>query len=138
MAILRVRDENGNVIPVTAIKGDKGEAGAGVHVGSYVGDFVAKDDVNMAISRYIDLGSPNVKAVILIRNNTDFTWIDADGVSYETGEKAVSLITTLSPTYGNNKVLSLFSLAKDGIVYDFFNREGVTYHYIAFVEEVAE
>lgn len=123
MAILRVRDENGNILPVTAIKGDKGEAGAGVHVGSYVGDGQG------GVSRYIDLQSPNVKAVLLSANDTAVLPLtvvtDVDGVTVNENK-----VAWLVDAYVNG-TMDL------GVTHD-ANQEGVTYHYIAFVEEVAE
>ncbi|MBE6757433.1 MAG: hypothetical protein E7552_02635 [Ruminococcaceae bacterium] len=121
MAILRVRDNKGNVVSIPAIKGDqgdKGAAGAGVHIGSYAGD-------GQAGSRYFDLGSPNVRAVLLAADDNDVfppTVVTSNG-AFRNGKK----IAWLVDAYGNGTVdLS--------VMYD-ANADGVTYHYIAFVEE---
>lgn len=55
MAILRVRDKNGNVIPIPAVKGEKGDSG--VTVGRYVGDG--------EFTQYVDLGTAKVEAVLI-------------------------------------------------------------------------
>ena len=124
MAILRVRDNEGNVVDISAIKGDKGEAGAGVHVGSYVGTCPAAT----AASQYVDLGSPHVRAVLL-QVDGSLLLVTAEGVSVD-GNLVAALISGTEMSRGDNMFLSVHC--------PLTNQEGVTYHYIAFVEEAAE
>ena len=65
MPILRVRDEDGNIVEIPAIKGGKGEPGdSGVIVGSYVGEGATNP-------RYIALAK-NAKAALLVSMCSDF------------------------------------------------------------------
>ena len=121
MAILRVRDEKGNVIEIPAIKGDKGDKGdkgAGVYVGTYVGD-------GNVSTRYIDLGSANVLAVLLSADDNNIlptvVVMSGDGVTVN-GQKVAWLVDA----YANETV--------DIAVMHDANKEGVTYRYIAFIE----
>ena len=121
MAILRVRDENGEVHGIRALKG---EPGAGVHVGSYVGTCPADG----AHSQYVDLGSPNVRAVLLMAEDPavfPLTLVTAGGVTVN-GNKTAYLVDA----YRNGTI--------DLAVGNDANQEGVTYHYVAFIEEVTE
>lgn len=118
MAILRVRDENGAVHGIRALKG---EPGAGVHVGSYVGD-------GAVATRYIDFGSPNVRAVLL--------------TAEDPAVFPLTLVTAGGVTVNGNKTAYLVDAHLNGTIdlavgYD-ANQEGVTYHYVAFIEEAAE
>lgn len=125
MAILRVRDKDGNVFQIPAIKGDSGEAGMGVHVGSYVGE--AAD--GMGQSKYIDLGSPNVKAVLLETTSATkpLVIVTEDNVTID-GENAANLISGTVMKQGDNMFLAVHRGNST-------NKKDVTYHYIAFVEE---
>lgn len=127
MPILRVRDEDGNIIEIPAIKGDRGYSG--VIVGSYVGD--GKDS-----SRYIDLGVPNVvAAVVSAQNMTDghpntALAIIGAGAKYN----GVGTFSVLNGAMGwSNTALGLYydGTAKRA----YFNENGVTYNYIAFIGE---
>lgn len=120
MAILRVRDKDGNVVPIPAFKGD-----SGVIVGSYVGDAA----VGASKSQYIDLGSPDVKAVLLETTSTTkpLVIVSEDSVVID-GEGATNLIRGTNMQKGNNMFLAVHRG-------DSTNQENVTYHYIAFVGE---
>ena len=125
MAILRAKDENGDIIPITAIKGDKGEAGAGIHVGSYVGTC---PPVASSTSQYVDLGSPHAIAVLL-QTDGSLLLVTAEGVEVD-GVCVATLISGTEMSRGDNMFLAVH--------YPLTNQEGVTYHYIAFVEEATE
>ncbi len=119
MAILRVRDENGMVHAVRALQGQKGEAGAGVHIGSYVGRG------GYPGARYIDLRSSHVRAVLLMAEDPAVL--------------PLTLVTAGGVTVNGNHVAWLTDAYIDGtmdigVMYE-ANLEGVAYHYIAFVEE---
>ena len=124
MAILRVRDNEGNVVDIPAIKGDKGEAGAGVHVGSYVGTCPAAT----ATSQYVDLGSPHVRAVLLQVDGA-LLLVTAEGVKVD-GNLVAALISGTAMSRGDNMFLAVH--------YPLTNAEGETFSYLAFVEEEAE
>lgn len=129
-AILRVRDNDGNIIEIPAIKGDKGDKGdngdCSVIVGSYVGD-------GSLSSRYIDLGVPNVvAAVVSAQNMTDghpntALAIIGAGAKYN----GVGTFSVLNGAMGwSNTALGLYYDGAAGRAY--FNEDGVTYRYIAF------
>lgn len=124
MAILRVRDDKGNVTAIPAIKGDKGDRGGGFSVGSYVGN--AK--VGALTTQYIDLGSPYVKAVLLETTSTSRPIVIVDeNYTVIDGEDAANLIKGTIMGRGDNMFLAVHSGNST-------NQEGVTYRYIAFVE----
>ena len=122
MPILRVRDKNGKIVNIPAIKGDPGKSGYSVIVGSYVGD-------GLNISTYIDLGSPDVKVVLLETTSASKpllivgTW-----TTMIDGRNSANLISGTVMGKGSNMFLALHN-AED------VKQSGVTYHYIAFVEE---
>ena len=124
MAILRVRDNEGNIVDIPAIKGDKGEAGAGVHVGSYVGTCPAAS----AASQYVDLGSPHVRAVLL-QVDGSLLLVTAEGVEVD-GNTVATLISGTEMSRGDNMFLAVH--------YPLTNAEGETFSYVAFVEEETE
>ena len=124
MAILRVRDNEGNVVDIPAIKGDKGEAGAGVHVGSYVGTCPAAT----ATSQYVDLGSPHVRAVLLQVDGA-LLLVTAEGVKVD-GNLVAALISGTVMGRGDHVFLAVHR--------PLTNAEGETFSYVAFVEEAAE
>ena len=121
MAILRVKDDKGKVYEIPAIKGDKGEkgdAGAGSYIGSYVGD----DSVS---ARYVDLQSPNVKAVLLSADDVDVL--------------PTIIVASSNPVVVDGQSVAwLVDAYNDGdldlAVQHDANQEGVTYRYIAFVQ----
>lgn len=120
MAILRVKDNDGNVISIPAFKGN-----SGVIVGSYVGNTA----VGVSQSQYIDLGSPDVKAVLLETTSATkpLVIVKKDSVVID-GENAANLIRGTDMFKGNNMFLAVHRG-------DSTNQENVTYHYIAFVGE---
>ena len=129
MAILRVRDEKGNVTEIPAIKGDKGnagEAGSGTHFGSYGGDGSA--------SQYIVLNSPNVQAVLLDGNDGRTFLVTSNGVINEDGSTLAALIkaVALHPT---TVVLALYAQSVGGQYVPYLNKLNEKYNYIAFVSE---
>lgn len=120
MAILRLRDENGEVHSVRALRG---EAGAGVHVGRYVGD--SGEDSSW---RYIDLGSPHVRAVWLADSDVGYlpsTLVTADSTTTYNGIEVAKLVAA------DNGMMQLAVSSQA-------NWEGAVYNYIAFVEEATE
>lgn len=123
MAVLRVKDKKGNVVPIPAIKGEKGDAGTGVHVGCYVGDCPAA----AAASQYIDLGSPCVSAVLL----------QIDGAMLLVTEEGVTVDSITVAALVNGTVMGRGANVFLAVYRPLTNAEGVTYHYIAFVEEVS-
>ena len=124
MAILRVRDDKGNITDIPAIKGDKGDRGGGFSVGSYVGD--AK--VGTFTTQYIDLGSPDVKAVLLETTSASKPIIIVDeNTTLIDGKDAARLIKGTIMGDGDNMFLAVHSG-------DATNQIGVTYRYIAFIE----
>lgn len=129
MAILRVRDEQGNVIPIPAVKGEKGDRGdSGVIVGSYVGD-------GSISSRYIDLGSPNVVAAVvsvsdMVSDHPNNALVTGRGIKYN-GTSLMALIE--NGPYTDSTALALYYDSAIGKA--LFNENGVTYTYIAFVSE---
>ena len=124
MAILRVRDDKGNVTAIPAIKGDKGDQGGGFNVGSYVG----ASSAGASVTQYIDLGSPDVKAVLLETTDASkpIVIVDDAGVVIN-GIRVANLISGTIMGRGDNMFLAVHSG-------DATNQEGVTYHYIAFIE----
>lgn len=133
MAILRVKDANGNVHAIPAIKGDKGDPGySGVIVGSYVGD-------GATLSRYIDLGVSNVVAVVIcvgdITSESPQTAIvTKSAVLLHNGSSTAAIIE--NGPYPNS-ALGLYQTSANGA--SIYNQPDVTYNYIAFVggEETA-
>ena len=125
MAILRVRDENGAVHGIRALKG---EPGAGVHVGSYVGNA----QVDSSATQYLDLGSPHVKAVLLETTSAikPIVIVDENPALID-GETAANLIKGTVMGRGDNMFLAVHKGNST-------NQEGVTYRYITFIEEVKE
>ena len=120
MAILRMRDGEGRVHGIRALKG---EAGAGVHVGRYVGNADPDDNT----WRRIDLGSPHVRAVFLADSDAAFlpaTLVTAEGTDY------------------NYVEIARLVAADDGVmqleVSGKANWKDVVYHYVTFIEEAAE
>ena len=131
MAILRVKDVDGNVMAIPTVKGDKGDKGdrgAGVHSGSYKGVI---DVAGSQITQYVDLGSPHVKTVLLYAPNAPqmLLLVTADGVSVE-GEQVANLISGKQMFAGDNMFLAVHAWST--------NARDITYHYLAFVEEAAE
>lgn len=127
MAILRVRDENGTVHGIRALKG---EAGAGVHVGSYVGD----GDPNNASIREIDLGVPNVSAVLIMENSEE-----GHAVLLFKGQGITDAFLADGEGYYTTYLyIQPHSQSEDGSWYWRLNQKGVTYRYLAFAREVAE
>ena len=122
MAILRIRDENGRVHGIRALKG---EAGAGVHVGSYVGN----EQIDSSATQYIDLGSPDVKAVLLETTSASkpIVIVDENNTSID-NMNAANLIKGAAMGRGDNMFLAVHSGAST-------NQKDVTYRYIAFIEE---
>ena len=118
MAILRIRDENGQVHGIRALKG---EAAAGVHVGSYVGNCLE----GSFSSQYIDLGSPRVVAVLL-QTAKGLLLVTEGGVSVD-GKTVADLLRGTVMGKGENVFLSVHT--------DLTNLDDVTYHYVALVEE---
>ena len=128
MAILRVRDDKGNVTVIPAIKGDKGDRGGGFDVGKYVGNA----QVGASASQYIDLGSPDVKAVLLETTSASKPIVIVDeNPALIDGETAASLIKGTVMGRGDNMFLAVHKGNST-------NQEGVTYRYITFIEEVKE
>lgn len=113
MPILRVRDEDGNIVEIPAIKGDKGEPGdSGVIVGSYVGE-------GSTAPRYIPLAE-NVKAVLL-----------ATGGGY----LPLTLLATDNSSLSNYAYLSYAGDIVNLAVLDNADVKNATYTYIAFTSK---
>ena len=128
MAILRGRDNKGNVTVIPAIKGDKGDRGGGFDVGKYVGNA----QVGASASQYIDLGSPDVKAVLLETTSASKPIVIVDeGDTVIDGENVANLIKGTMMGKGDNMFLAVHKGSST-------NQKGVTYHYVAFIEEAAE
>lgn len=139
MAILRVRDNDGNIVSIPAIKGDKGDKGdkgAGVIVGKYTGDGMYEKTM---------LIDGDVKAVLILNQYGEAS-VDNNGFVIRGG-----MVTIADPLkYGNiplanisNPVSGTSQLTVNN--YDFmvgtaesytmgFNISGTTYHYIAFTD----
>ena len=81
MSVLKIRDENGNFIPINAIKGDRGErglpgAGVGVPISPTKSEIFNDYENNTTNIPYAHIEGKNNKAVIkcfLIQSNDDYT-----------------------------------------------------------------
>ena len=141
MAILRVRDENGNEYPIPAIKGDKGDKGdrgmpgAGILIGSYVG--------NGGYSQTISFDC-NVSAVLILTQgyekgvaNNGFI-IRGGFVTDELRDSSYQLAYLGRPTATESYLEvrnATYNAGEAGEYANGFNILGSTYHYIAFVSE---
>lgn len=124
MAILRVRDDKGNITDIAAIKGDKGDRGGGFSVGSYVGN----EPTDSSSTQYIDLGSPDVKAVLLETTSASKPIVIVDeNPTLIDGGNVANLIKGTIMGAGDNMFLAVHKGNST-------NQEGVTYRYIAFIE----
>lgn len=121
MAVLRIRDESGKLHTVRALKG---EAGAGVHVGSYVGNCPA----DASVSQYVDLGSPHVTAVLL--QTAESLLLVTEEVVSVNGVGVAALISGTEMGRGDHMFLSVHR--------PLTNQMGVTFSYLAFIGEAAE
>ena len=130
MAIMRIRDEDGVVHAIRALKGEKGDSG-GVRVGSYVGTAGSGE----SSSQYINLGSPYVGAVLLTCDDGNVFLVTKDGIKNQNGENK-AILMYIPPMHESNMFLSVYTWSGDSGVQ--FNNKGVTYRYIAFVEEAEE
>ena len=127
MPILRIRDENGVIHGVRALKGEKGDSAA-VRVGSYVGNA----GVGESAAQYINLGSPHVGAVLLTCDDGNVFLITKDGIKNQNGE-IKAILMYIPALHETNMFLSVCTWSGDSGAQ--FNNKGVTYRYIAFVEE---
>ena len=113
MPVLRVRDEDGNIVEIPAIKGDKGDPG--VIVCSYVGDGAGG-------SRYFDIG--DARSVLLLYTDVDLT-VKGGMLTKDNKINDAWLSFNTSSPYGENILGVTRSM----------NTEGTTYHYIAFTSK---
>ena len=145
-AILRVRDNDGNIVEIPAIKGDKGDKGkpgAGIMIGSYTG--------GNEFSGQIDFGVKVDAVLIFTQYETEE---DSNGFTIKGG-----FVTPGNPMIASNgiqlaylrmtnhaepncrhilHVCNVFvsDLYQENPDYHIYMAEpGVTYHYIAFVSE---
>ena len=143
MAILRVKDKDGNIVEIPAIKGDKGDTGdkgapgAGVLIGSYTGSGTSEQSVlvdgdvyaMLIINQYCEAGVENNGFTI----KGGFVTA-ANPLKY--GSIALAEVTNpvdgLSSLYVRNYT---FLAGEEGEYTVGLNESGVTYHYIAFVSE---
>lgn len=143
MAILRVRDNDGNIVEIPAIKGDKGDKGekgdkgvpgAGMLIGSYVGSGgIQRINFDCAVSAVLILTQSYEKGV-----SNDGFLIRGGFVTYELRDGSYQLAYLGCPTatasYLEVKNVTYNAGTADEY-YNGFNMYGTTYHYIAFVEE---
>lgn len=140
MPILRVRDEDGNIVEIPAIKGDKGEPGdSGVIVGSYVGDGNASSQV-VTIPGKVD-------AVLILHQSVGVmedsvggltlkgAWVTKDNPAKYNGVSLATLtqLTDTTQLSVNNWSFDNYDTGKMYTIY--LNKTGVTYHYIAFTSK---
>lgn len=144
MPILRVRDNDGNIVEIPAIKGDKGDKGnpgAGILIGSYTGG-----DGNKGA---IDLGTKVDAVLIFTQYETEE---DSNGFTIKGGFVApgkpmmssngyeLAYLYMTNPSEPNCRhILNVQNIRvsyPDGLDYMIYMcKPGVTYHYIAFVSE---
>ncbi len=130
MAILRVRDKKGCVHDIRAIKG---EDGAGVHWGRYIGDGTAARQIPL------DADADGV----LIFNQTYQTGENADGLTLRgafvrPGEPlrvAGYTVAQLQVKEGASAVLELAKIVLDDGCTVSVNEAGTTYQYMVFLKE---
>ena len=131
-AILRVRDNDGNIVDIPAIKGDKGDKGTpgnyAIVAGSYVGD-------GNSYSRYVATGSKNTVAVILgvlnpVEGHPNTVLVSKNSNVYISEDKNhyLNLIDS-----GPNPDSNHIAIYNNGSNPACFNESGVTYQYIAFI-----
>ena len=138
MAILRVRDEQGNVYPIPAIKGEKGERGfpgTGILFGSYVGDGSSTKTITfdcavsavLILTQSFESGVPN--NAFLIRGG--FLTDELRDEWYQ--------LARLGRPAANASYLEVknatYNVHAETEYQNGFNINGTTYHYIAFVSE---
>lgn len=136
MAILRVKDNDGNIVEIPAIKGDKGDPGTGVVFGSYTGN--ASD--GSSGTQEINLGF-KAKVVLIIAlsskagmdnhgSSAEFTVVKNGQGSYIGGVEVARLATNAN---GNSVLTVQRVTATGGFVYN-LNEQYKVYEYIAFTE----
>lgn len=137
MAILRVRDKDGNVVPIPAFKGDKGDRGApgaGIMLGSYVGNGgVQTIPFACAVSAVLILTQGVEKGV----SNNGFV-MRGGFVTGSLNDGSYELAYLGNPT-ANQSYLEVknatYNAGSDMQYENGFNIYGTTYHYVAFVSE---
>lgn len=140
MAILRVRDENGNEFPIPAIQGEKGERGerglpgTGAFFGSYVGNGGVKNiTFDCAVSAVLIL----VQTVEKNASNNGFL-LRGGLVTEELRDGAYQLAYLGRPTATTSYLEVKNATYNAGTADEYtngFNVYGTTYHYIAFADE---
>ncbi len=139
MAILRVKDKDGNVVNIPAIKGDKGDKGergapgAGILIGSYVGN-AGKQTVyfDCAVSAVLILTQTVEQGV----SNNGFL-IRGGLVTDELRDNQSVLLAYLGRPTATQSYLEVqnytYNAGESNEYTNGFNKYGTTYHYIAFV-----
>lgn len=139
MAILRVKDNDGNVIPIPALKGEKGDRGApgaGILLGSYVGNGgVQTIPFDGAVSAVLILTQEAERGVsnngFLLRGG----WV-TDSLNDGSYELAYLGKPTADQSYLEVKNAT-YNAGSDTQYENGFNIYGTTYHYVAFMSEGA-